>query len=83
MAAACFLDLFFFGIEVQSVHFRPVFALVPFFVLEVVGAEDGSGEFNSMTKIGSPSSLNKFAMSTSQTGYLREGLTLAAKLASV
>ena len=68
----------------QRVLFRPVFVLVPFLVLEEeVWAEEGSGEFNSMTKIGSPSSSNKFAESTSQTGYLREGFTFAENLACV
>ena len=79
VGGAVFFDLFFFGaVLAHSVLFRPVLAFVPFCFLEevVVGVEAGSGEHgcSSSTKIGSPSSSNKFAVSISQAGYFLEGL---------
>ena len=50
----------------------------------VVGVAAGLGEVAlSKLKMGSPSSSKRCAVSMSQTGYLRDGFTFDAKLASV
>ena len=65
---------------------RPALGLVALFgLVEVlVGVAARLGEVGmSKLKTGSPSSSNRWAVSTSQTRYLREGLTFEAKLSSL
>ena len=74
---AVFLVRFFFAaIFVHSVLFRPVLVFGPFCLLDevAVGVDSGSGEQGccSNTKIGSPSSSKKFAVSISHSGYFRQ-----------
>ena len=64
----------------------PTLGLVGLFGLDeaVVGVAAGLKEVAlSKLKIGSPSSSNSCVVLTSQEGYRRDGLTFAAKLASV
>ena len=83
-AARCFLDFFFFCTDAQRVRLRPVFCLLDEDLVERIVGVAGSGEVcESKLKIGSPSSSTMFAVSILQAGYLRAGLTLAAKFASV
>ena len=80
-----FLDLFFLGRVAHSVRFRPALGL-----LALLGFDEAVGgvatglreEVLSKLKIGSPSSSKSCVVLTSQAGYLRDGLTFAAKFAS-
>ena len=70
----------------QSVRLSPALGFVALLGLDevVVGVAAGLGEVAlSKLKMGSPSSSKRCAVLTSQAGYLRDGLTLVAKLASV
>ena len=65
-----------------ALGFVALFCLVE--VLVLVGVAAGLGEVGmSKLKMGSPSSSKRWAVSISQTGYLQEGLTFAAKLESL
>ena len=66
-------------------HFRPALGVLALLGLDeaVVGVATGLREVVlSKLKIGSPSSSNSCAVLTSQAGYLRDGLTFAAKFVS-
>ena len=83
-AARCFLDLFFFWTEVHRVRFSPVFCLFVLGLLELGVGVAGFGDVcASRLKMGSPSSSKRLEVFMSHAGYLRDGLTLVAKLASV
>ena len=83
-AARWFLDLFFFWTEVHRVRFSPVFCLFVLGLLELGVGVAGFGDVcASRLKMGSPSSSKRLEVFMSHAGYLRDGLTLVAKLASV
>ena len=80
---ATFWTSFFVCTDVQRVRLRPVFCLDEDLVDRIVGVAGFEEVCASGLKIGSPSSSKRFAVLMSQAGYLRVGLTLAAKFASV
>ena len=80
-----FLDLFFLGRVAHSVRFRPALGLLALLGFDeaVGGVATGLREEElSKLKIGSPSSSKSCVVLASQAGYLRDGLTFAAKFAS-
>ena len=68
----------------QRVRFSPVFCLFVLGLLELGVGVAGFGDVcASRLKMGSPSSSKRLEVFMSHAGYLRDGLTLVAKLASV
>ena len=68
----------------QRVRLRPVFCLFGLGLVERIVGVPGFGELcASILKMGSPSSSKRFEVFILHAGYLRDGLTLVGKLASV
>ena len=68
----------------QRVRFSPVFCLLVLGLVELGVGVAGFGDVcASRLKMGSPSSSKRLEVFISHAGYLRDGLTLLGKLASV